>query len=133
MKLQKNVPNTDLQDITWSLSCTDARVQDVVGIVKSLQLRMESFEEGISVVRNLTEEISKLKEFVLMLTKETTDLRRRCVQMEKKEQENEKRSRWSEIETPATKNNDTSSQNGIWRFPWNTGTKNNDDSYLLKE
>ena len=130
MKLQKNVLNTGLQDITWSLSCTDARVQDVVGIVKSLQLRMESFEEGISMVRNLTEEISKLKEFV---TKETTDLGRRCVKMEKKEQENGKRSRWSEIEVPATKNNDTCSQNGIWRFPWNTGLKNNDTSSLLRE
>ena len=109
MELQKNVPNTGLQDITWSLSCTDARVQDVVGIVKSLQLRMESFEEGMSMVRNLTEEISKLKEFVLTLTKETTDLRRRCVKMEKKEQENGKRSKWFENEVPAKKNNDTSS------------------------
>ena len=99
----QDVPNpqdsTSLQDITRALSCIDARVQDAV----------ESFEEGISMVRNLTEQISELKEFV---TKETTDLRRRCVEME---------------------NNDACSQNGIWRFPWNTGRKNTDDCNLLRE
>ena len=45
----------------------------------------------------------------------------------------------SEIEEPATKNNDTCSQNeapakkGLWRFPWHTGQKNKDDSNLLRE
>ena len=73
MELQKNVPSTGLQDITWSLSCTDACVKAVADTVKNLELRMGYFEEGMSVVRNLTKEISKLKEFVLTLTKETTE------------------------------------------------------------
>ena len=140
MELQKNVPNTCLQDITWSLSCIDARVQDAV----------ETLEEGISMIRNLTEEISKLKEFVLTLPKENRN-RNSWGEIEEpgtKNQENGKRSRWSEIEAPATKNNDTCSQNEapatknnndtwsekeIWRFPWNTGQRNKDGCYLLRE
>ena len=118
-ELQKNVPNTCLQDITWTLSCIDVRVQDAVA----------RLEDGISMVRNLTEEISKLKEFVLTLPKE-----------------NGNRNSWSEIEEPATKNNDTCSENeapatknndtlsekGLCRFPWYTVQKNKDDSYLLR-
>ena len=139
MELQKNVPNTCLQDITWSLSCIDVRVQDVV----------DRLEDGISMVRNLTEEISKPKEFVLTLPKENGN-RNSWGEIEEpgtKNQDNGKRSRWSEIEEPGTKNNDTCSQNEspatknndtwsekeIWRFPWNTGQRNKDDSYLLRE
>ena len=73
VELQKNVPSNHVQDIKWSLSCTDACVKAVADTVKSLQLRMDYFEEGMSVVGNLTKEISKLKEFVLTLTKETTE------------------------------------------------------------
>ena len=58
---EKNVPNTRLQDIQWCLDCTDACVK----AVKSLQFRMDSLEENMSVIkRNLTEEIPWLKEFV---------------------------------------------------------------------
>ena len=40
---------------------------------KNLDLRMVSVEEEMSVFRNLTDEISKLKEIVLALAKETTE------------------------------------------------------------
>ena len=126
MELQKNVPNTGLQDITWSLRCTDGRVQDVADIVKSLQLRMESFEEGMSMVRNLTEEISKLKEFVLTLTKENGK-RSRWSEIEVPPK-NGKRSRWSEIEVPP--------KNGKrinWFVPESPPRKNHDNSFLLRE
>ena len=70
MELQKNVPSTTLQDIKWSLSCTDARVKTVADTVKRLQLRMDSLEEGMSLVIRLTKEISSLKEFVMNKKKE---------------------------------------------------------------
>ena len=56
MKLQKNVPSNPLQDVKWSLSCTDACVKAVADTVKRLQIRMDSLEERMS-------EISNLKEF----------------------------------------------------------------------
>ena len=65
VELEKNVPNTRLQDIQWALNCTDAWVKAVADTVKSLLFRMDSLEEGMSVVKNhLTEEMSSLKEFV---------------------------------------------------------------------
>ena len=70
MELQKNVPSTTVQDIKWSLSCTDARVKTVADTVKRLQLRMDSLEEGMSLVIRLTKEISSLKEFVMNKKKE---------------------------------------------------------------
>ena len=73
MELEKNVPNTDLKDIQRALNCTDARVKAVADTVKNLELRMGYFEEGMSVFRNLTKEISNLKEFFLTLAKETME------------------------------------------------------------
>ena len=70
MKLQKNVPSTPLEDIKWSLSCTDACVKTVADTVKRLQTRMDSLEEGMSLVTQLTKEISTLKEFVWNKKKE---------------------------------------------------------------
>ena len=120
MELQKNVPNTCLQDITWTLSCIDVRVQDAV----------DRLEDGISMVRNLTEEISKLKEFVLMLPKENGN---RNSWSEIEESATKNNDTCSENEAPAIKNNDTLSEKGLCRFPWYTGQKNKDDSYLLRE
>ena len=44
-----------------------------IGTPTNLDLRMVSVEEEMSVFRNLTNEISKLKEIVLTLAKETTE------------------------------------------------------------
>ena len=66
MKLQKNVPSNPLQDVKWSLSCTDACVKAVADAVKRLQIRMDSLEERMS-------EISSLKEFVWNKKKEEED------------------------------------------------------------
>ena len=63
MKLQKNVPSNPLQDVKWSLSCTDACVKAVADTVKRLQIRMDCLEERMS-------EISTLKEFVWNKKKE---------------------------------------------------------------
>ena len=63
MKLQKNVQSNPLQDVKWSLSCTDACVKAVVDTVKRLQIRMDSLEERMS-------EMSTLKEFVWNKKKE---------------------------------------------------------------
>ena len=41
MKLQKNVPSNPLQDVKWSLSCTDGCVKAVADAVKRLQIRMD--------------------------------------------------------------------------------------------
>ena len=72
-QLEKNVKSTPLEDIKWSLKCTDGCVKAVNANVKNLDLRMVSVEEEMSVFRNLTNEISKLKEIVLTLAKETTE------------------------------------------------------------
>ena len=123
MKLQKNVPNNDVQDITWRFSCTIARVENVAGAVKSLHFSMEKFEKE---VQTLTEEMSKLKESVLALSKEN--------EKESKWSEidvppkNEKRSRWSDIEVMGE-----NEKRHIWSFPWTTTEKNNDSSFLLRE
>ena len=56
-ELHKNVKSTPLQDIKWSLSCTDACLKTVADTVKRLQLRMDSIEENMAVIkRNLTDE-----------------------------------------------------------------------------
>ena len=73
MEPEKNVPSTTIEDIKFSLRCTDAHVKAVAGTVKHLQIKMGCFEEEMSVFRNLTDEISKLKEIVLTLAKETTE------------------------------------------------------------
>ena len=72
-KLEENVKSTTLENIKWSLKCTDGCVKAVNANVNNLDLRMVSVEEEISVFRSLTNEISKLKEIVLALTKETTE------------------------------------------------------------
>ena len=47
-QLEKNV-----EDVKWSLKCTDARVKAVNANVKNLDLRMVSVEEEMSVFLNL--------------------------------------------------------------------------------
>ena len=37
--------------------------------MKKLELRMDSFEEAMSVIQNLTEEMSKLKNFMMNMEK----------------------------------------------------------------
>ena len=72
VELEKNVPYTpidDIEDIKWSLKCTNAYVKTVAVYMKKLELRMDSFEEGMSVIQNLTEEMSKLKNFVINMEK----------------------------------------------------------------
>ena len=69
-ELQKNVASNPLQDIKWSLSCTDGCVKAVADTVKRLQTRMDSLEEGMSLVIQLTKEISSLKEMVRNKKKE---------------------------------------------------------------
>ena len=84
---------------------------------------MEKFEKE---VQTLTEEMSKLKESVLALSKEN--------EKESKWSEidvppkNEKRSRWSDIEVMGE-----NEKRHIWSFPWTTTEKNNDSSFLLRE
>ena len=64
---------TTLEDIKWTLKCTNACVKTVNANVKNLDLRMASVEEEMPVFQNLTNQISELKEIVLMLAKETTE------------------------------------------------------------
>ena len=65
VKLEKNVPSNTIQDIEWSLSCTDAYVKAVADTVKRLQTRTDFLEQDMSVVLRLTKEISSLKELVM--------------------------------------------------------------------
>ena len=82
VELEKNVPNTpidDIEDIKWSLKCTNAYVKAVAANMKNLELRMDSFEEGMSVIQNLTEEMSKLKKFVINKEKIEEDAEIPCL------------------------------------------------------
>ena len=57
-ELEKNVPKTVIDDIE-DIKCTNAYVKTVAAYMKNLELRMDSFEEGMSVIQNLAEEMSK--------------------------------------------------------------------------
>ena len=55
---EKNVSNTRLRDIHWCLTCADACAKTV----KSLEVRMDSIEENMSVIKkSLIEEMSAIK------------------------------------------------------------------------
>ena len=70
-QLEKN--GTTLEDIKWTLKCTNACLKTVNANVKNLDLRMACVEEEMPGFQNLTNQISELKEILLMLAKETTE------------------------------------------------------------
>ena len=67
VKLQKNVPSNPVQDVKWSLNCTDACVKAVADTVKRLQIRMDSLEYF---VKRLQIRMDSLEEFVRNKKKE---------------------------------------------------------------
>ena len=91
VKLEKNVPSNTIQDIEWSLSCTDAYVKAVADTVKRLQTRTDFLEQDMSVVLRLTKEISSLKELVMNKKKEekNTDIPYQPKKKQRKLVENE--------------------------------------------
>ena len=117
---QKNVKSTILEDIKWSLSCTDACVKAVAVNVKNLQLRMVSVEEEMFIskpvqdacvkavadtVKRLQIRMDSLEEFVRNKKKEEEDADIPCLLYES----NKRIRKLEENEVPDKKNKEKSS------------------------
>ena len=60
VELEKNVPKTlidDIEDIKWSLKCTNEHMKSIATNMDKLELRMDSFEEDVLMIEIIAEDV----------------------------------------------------------------------------